>query len=293
MIPATPSGAALRKRVAVVIGAGSVKCAAAIGLQKVLAREGIGIDLVVGCSAGAIYAAFIAAGRDAAASAELTRRVWTREITSPRNRRALWSMLMPKWFGFSAEFGLRDDHLIMSRLREVFGEQTFDSTQIPLYITATDFATGELVAIRSGRIADAVRASIAVPFIFKPHRVDGRLCIDGFLSDPLPVGVAIKEGAGVILAMGFESPYQEEVSSAVRFAFQISSVMTNNLRRAYFAFHSMAHHDDVIPIVPQFRERVGMFDTGKIAYIIEEGERATEAQLPYLRRLLSAAPSAA
>jgi len=56
------SGAAPRRRVALVIGSGSVKCAAALGLQRVLAREGIAVDMVVGCSGGSIYASFLAAG---------------------------------------------------------------------------------------------------------------------------------------------------------------------------------------------------------------------------------------
>ncbi len=288
MTHASSPESAPRRRVALVIGAGSVKCAAAVGLQKVLAREGIGIDLVVGCSAGAIYGALIAAGHEPAAIAAVIQRVWTRELTRAGNRRAMLSLLMPRLFGFSAEFGLRDDSLIMARLREVFGDTTFSAMKIPLFITTTDFATGELVVLSSGGIVDAIRASVAVPFVFKPHRVNGRLCVDGYLSDPLPIGVAIKEGAGIILALGFESPYQENVSSAVRFAFQISSVMTNNLRRSFFAFHSMAHHDEIIPIVPEFRERVRMFDTTKMEYIIAEGERAAEEQLPYLRRLLSA-----
>lgn len=292
MTQPTLTASAPRRRVALVIGAGSVKSAAAIGLQKVLVRESIGIDLIVGCSAGAIYGALMAAGHEAATIAELTQRVWTREITDPRNRRALLSLLMPRLFGFNAEFGLRDDRLIMERLREVFGDATFSAMKIPLFVTATDFTTGELVVLSSGSLVDAIRASIAVPFVFKPHRVAGRLCVDGYLSDPLPVGVAIREGGGVILALGFESPYQERVTTPVRFAFQLASVMTNNLRRSYFAFHALAHHDEVISIVPEFSERVRMFDTAKMDYIIAAGERATEAQLPYLRRLLSAAPAA-
>ena len=52
------------------------------------------------------------------------------------------------------------------------------------------------------------------------------------------------EGADVIIAMGFESPYQSRVSSVGRFAFQMSSIMTNNLLRASFAFHGLAHHGD-------------------------------------------------
>jgi NTE family protein len=135
---------------------------------------------------------------------------------------------------------------------------------------------------------DAVRASIAIPYVFRPWRIGDRVFVDGFLSDPMPVGVAIREGADVIVTMGFESPYQTRVSSVLRFAFQLSSITSNNLLRANFAFHNLAHHNEIIPIIPQFRERLHLFDTDKIPYVIEEGERAAEQQVPYLRRLLAA-----
>jgi NTE family protein len=112
--------------------------------------------------------------------------------------------------------------------------------------------------------------------------------IDGFMSDPLPIGVAIKEGADVIIAMGFESPYQERVNSAGRFAFQMSSIMTNNLLKANFAFHNLAHHAELILIIPEFTQRIRLFDTDKIPAIIEEGERAMAAQIGYLQSLLQA-----
>ena len=97
------------RRVAVVIGSGSVKCAAALGLINVLKREGIGIDLLVGCSAGCLFATMIAAGRDSDEAAEITRRLWTAEIAQDRNRRALLQAAAPGLFGFDPAFGLRDD----------------------------------------------------------------------------------------------------------------------------------------------------------------------------------------
>jgi NTE family protein len=125
-----------------------------------------------------------------------------------------------------------------------------------------------------------------MPYIFKPYRVDGRLLVDGYLSDPLPVGIAIKEGADIILAMGFDAPYQARINSLPRFSFQISSIMSNNLYKVNYAFHNLAHYGEVIPIIPEFTQRVGLFDTDKMAYVIAEGERAAEEQMPYLKRLL-------
>lgn len=285
---AEPQSAARRaRRVALVIGSGSVKCAAALGVKQVLDREGIGVDLLVGCSGGSLFAALLAAGHDARSGVEMTRRLWTRELTSRPDRRSLAALLLPRLFGFSREFGLRDDRLVLARLKEVFGGMTFENARLPLFVTATDFENGEQVVVSSGPVVDALRASIAIPFVFKPWRVAGRLCTDGFLSDPLPVGVAVREGADVVIAVGFDSPYQERVDGAGRFAFQLSSIMTNNLLRAAFAFHQLAHHDEIIPIVPRFQERIRLFDIGKIDMIVEDGARAAEAQVPYLRRLLA------
>lgn len=278
------------RRVAVVIGAGSVKCAAAIGLTRVLAREGIGIDLLVGCSAGSIFTALTAAGHGSEAAAEMAEHLWTHDLTASRDTGALFRALLPRLFGFNEHFGLRRDARVMSRLRDAFGMTRLEELSIPMRVTATDFHSGEQVVFAAGSLIDAIRASIAIPFIFKPWEIDGRLCVDGFVSDPLPVNVAIREGADIVLAMGFESPHHQEVHTPVRFAFQLSSIMTNNLMRSRYALHHLARYSEVIPVMPEFREPIHLFDTGKIPYIIAEGERATEAILPRLRQMLAAVP---
>ena len=110
-----------RARVALVIGSGSVKCAAAIGIQKALIRAGIELDMVVGCSGGAIYAALMAAGHPPAVSAEMTQQMWTREISQGRNRWSLLQALAPRWLRFKAEqFGLRDTQ-VLARMCDTFG----------------------------------------------------------------------------------------------------------------------------------------------------------------------------
>jgi len=273
-------------RIALVIGSGSVKCAAALGLMKVLEREKISVDIVVGCSGGAIYAALIALGWPVEKATEVTLRMWTREVTSKRNPKAILQLVLPWIFRFDETFGLIDDYLINRRLRAGYGDATFAQTQIPLFVTATDLYNGEQVVISEGRVAEAVRASMSIPYIFPPHKVNGRFLIDGYQSDPLPVGVAIREGADIIIALGFESPYQEQITSLMRYNFQISSVTSNNLLKTNFAFHNLAHHSEIIPILPEFKQRIKLFDTDKLSYVIEEGERAAEAQLPFIKKLL-------
>jgi NTE family protein len=278
------------KRVALVIGSGSVKCAAAIGLQNVLRREGIEFNMLVGCSGGSLFAALMALGCEPQTMSNLAQQLWTRDVTSRHSYRDFLSILFPGLLKFSENFGLVDDRRAMERLRIAFGDKTFADVGTPLYIAATDFLNGDQVVMTQGRLVDAIRGSIAMPYIFKPFRVDGRLLVDGYLSDPLPVGIAIKEGADIIIAMGFEAPYQTRINSLPRFSFQISSIMSNNLFKANYAFHNLAHYGEVIPIIPEFKQRVGLFDTEKIPYVIQEGERAAEEQLPYLKQLLESIP---
>lgn len=275
------------RKVSLVIGAGAIKCAAALGVHKVLQENGIDIELVVGCSGGSLYAALIALGYSAEESRELTLSTWTRDLTKKRDRKALLRALMPKYFGFDARFGMVDDTLIVRRLRRVYGERTFADAKIPLFVVATDFMNGEKVVLSEGSLAEAIRASIAIPFVFRPWKVGERLLIDGSMVDPLPIDVAIRENSRIILALGFDNPYQRRINSPVRFAFQVTTVMTNNLLRSNYSFHNLAHHSEVIPIIPEFAGRVNAFDTGRLPHIIEQGERAMELQLPYLERLLA------
>lgn len=275
-----------KPRVALVIGSGSVKCAAAIGLKKVLEREHIDVDMVVGCSGGAIYAALIALGWSVERATEATLRMWTSDVTGKRNLRGILQLALPKLFKFDETFGLIDDSLINRRFHDGFENATFADTRIPLFVTATDFYTGEQVVVSEGKIEDGVRASISIPYIFPPKKLNDRFLIDGYQSDPLPIGVAIKEGADIIIAMGFESPYQEHVTSLMRYNFQMSSITSNNLLKSNYAFHNLAHHSEIIPIIPEFKYRIKLFDTDKLPYVIEEGERAAEQQLPFIKSLL-------
>jgi NTE family protein len=283
------ASAPARKRVALVIGAGSVKCAAALGLWKVLRREGIDVDMVVGCSGGSIYAACMALGYDADETEAMTLRLWNRDVTKRRDYRSLLGAFLPKLFGFRGYFGMVHGEPLLAALRAGFGDRRFADVVLPLYVVATELATGQQATLTEGSIVDAVRASIAIPYIWSPWEVDGRLMLDGCLSDPLPVDVAIKEGADVILAMGFESPYPRRIRSATSYAFHVNSIYTNNLFRANYSFHNLAHHAEILPIVPDFGEPVNLFDTHKFAHVIACGARAAEEQLPYLRQLLATA----
>lgn len=287
-LDAAPDG---RKQVALVIGSGNLKCAAVLGVVKVLQREGIEVGMTVGCSGGSPFAAALALGYGVEETERRLKGIWKRQIYTRYHYPSLLRLLAPRLFGSSGGLGLVDDRRLMRALQEGFGDLTFEQTEVPLYLIATDITNGEKVILSKGRIVDAIRASVALPVVFQPWKLDGRMLVDGGASDPLPVDVAIREGADVIIALGFETPYSAQAVSLAGMVRQASTIMMNNLIRSTYSFYNLVHHAEIIAITPRFNRPIGLADTHLFPYIIEEGERAAEMEVPYLRRLL--APSSA
>lgn len=274
----------MAKKVAFVIGAGGIKCAAALGMWKVFQREGIAPDMLVGCSGGAIYAAGMALGYTEEEIEQGTLALYRHDLVEgyTAHLRAAMAGEMP----FDEHTGMVDDAPVLQAFRSFIGGRTFKDAVKPLHLVATDFATGEPVVLTTGDVADAIRASIAIPLVYAPYEIDGRLLIDGAVSDPLPIDVAIREGADVIIAMGFEMNTRARFRSYLAVTQHLNTLYMNNILRASFAFHNLAHHAEVVTMLPVFDRPINAFDAHLTPYIIEQGALAAEAQLPYLKKLL-------
>ncbi|MCC6189375.1 MAG: patatin-like phospholipase family protein [Anaerolineales bacterium] len=272
-------------RVALVIGSGAIKCAAALGLWQALNREKIPLGMTVGASGGSLYAAAIALGLSEEATRAMTLEFWTSDLVEgyTTHLRQAQAGELP----FSELSGLVDDGPVMERLERAFGDKTFADTRLPFYAVATDLYSGEPVVISSGRIVDAVRASIAIPLVFAPWKIGERLLVDGAVSNPLPADVAIREGAGLIITLGFDVPGRKRMRSYSAVTAHFNNLYMNNILKATYAFYNAVHHAEIIPILPDFDVAIGGFDAHRIPYIIERGAQAAEAHLPYLRQLLS------
>jgi NTE family protein len=275
-----------RHKIAMVIGSGGLRCVSAFGALAVLQREGITIDLVVACSGGAAVGYWVASGgTDIPEGIARYKTGMTRSFETLSYRQVLRAVF-PRWFGFSPKFGLMKDAAFNQYMADDLQGVRFEELPIPLHFVATDVNSGEQVVLSRGPVFDAMRATLALPLLLPPWEVDGRLLMDGGVCNPMPVDVAIREGADIILAMGFEDPLQPVIGSGAALAKQVMAVATNHLLRAQFAFHSMAHHAEIIPVMPDFEHPVGLRDTHLIDYLVRQGERATEREMPYLRRLL-------
>jgi NTE family protein len=276
-----------RPRFAIVLGSGGVRSIAALGMVEVLQQEGLLPDLIVGCSAGAMFGALIAVGHDANEAVRIATTLWSAEVTRKRRWRAIPQMLWPRLGRFDADFALRDDRLVMQRLQQAFGDVQIEALPLALRVTSTDAATGERVVLRSGSLVQALRASIALPFMFKPVHIGGRRLIDGFVADPLPVSAATD--AHAVVALGFASPMPYRVDGPSRMLAQVTSALTNNLMQARLA-EAGAGGARLLSLVPQLERRVGLFDTAAMPYLVDAGRRAAEEALPTIHALLRREP---
>lgn len=283
----TPSKVSTAPRLALVLGSGGVRSIAAIGIAERLAHEGIVPDLVVGCSSGALFGATIASGmttRDAFRSAT---DLWSAELTQQRRWRAYLQLVAPRLAGFGAGFSLRDDRLIAERITRAFGNRQLQDLPTPLRVVATDAASGQAVVLQQGSLVRALRASMAVPFIFPSVEVDGRRLVDGVISDPLPLSAAAD--AQVIVALGFHGAMPRRVDRASRLVAQTSTTLINNLMQARTAA-AQAAGQHVIHIDLDLDRRIGLWDTAAMPTLFEAGRRATTARVREIAALLGTAP---
>jgi NTE family protein len=274
-----------KKRVSLVIGSGGIKCAAAVGLWRVLKSENVEVDSVVGCSGGSMYAALIANHIPEKNMEDWSKTLWTSDIMHGYTENLKASK--DGSLRFNERSGLVDDSVMNQKLREVYRDWQFSDLKMPFKVVATELLTGDKVTLSEGAIFDAIRASLAIPIIFPPWEVNGRLLIDGAVSDPLPIDVAIQDGADIIIAMGFTLDYRSRFRSMTAVQEQLNSIYMNNILTSTFAFYNLAHHAEIFPIIPEFSGSISMFDVDRIPDVIESGGRAAAKYVPHIKKLLS------
>ena len=181
---------ARRPKIGFVLGAGSARGWAHIGVLRALTEAGVKPDLIAGCSVGAFVGAAFAAGRLDQLEAWALGLDWKRMLK-----------LM--------DFGLRGGLIKGRRVNEVFREQfvecEFSELPIQLAAVATDLHSGQEVWLREGKVSVAIGASIAVPGLFRPVPHEDRYLVDGSVVNPIPVSLCRAMGADIVLAVDLGS----------------------------------------------------------------------------------------
>jgi NTE family protein len=179
--------AARGKRVGIALGSGSARGLAHIGVIRALHDAGVDIEFVAGTSIGAVIGVLYAAGQMDHAASKFLGFDW----------KSVASLLDPVF----PRAGLIDGGKVADFLRGYIGSRAFDTLALPLRVVASDLHSGAEVVFATGELVPAVRASIAVPGLLTPKRIDGRILVDGGLVNPVPISTVRAMGADFVVAV--------------------------------------------------------------------------------------------
>ena len=179
-------------RVALVLGSGGARGYAHLGAVQELRDRGHEIVAVSGTSMGAVVGGLVAAGKDAEFA------TWASSLTGRRVVR----LADPSWGGGGAATAEK----LMAALDEIVGDVLIESLPIPYTAVATDLAARREVWFQRGPLIPAMRASFAIPGLFTPAVVDGRVLVDGGLLNPLPLEPTAAATADFTVAVSLQGP---------------------------------------------------------------------------------------
>jgi NTE family protein len=197
-------------KIGLALGSGGARGFAHLGVIKALKDAGIPIHLIAGSSMGALVASFYGAGID-------MDRLY--KISTAFKRKYFLDFTVPK-------MGFISGKKVKEFIRVFTHGKNIEELSIPIGIVATDLLTGEKVVFHTGPVADAVRASISIPGIFVPEKYNGRILVDGGVSDRVPVSVAKDMGADIVIAVDVSRVKRnEEISSIYDVIMQSLDIM--------------------------------------------------------------------
>jgi len=254
---ALPAAADARPRVCLVLSGGGARGAAHIGVLKVLEEMRVPIDCIAATSMGSIVGGAYASGMPLGEMEKIVGGITSDKLfveRPPRQDLALRRKLDDRSILFGLEFGVKDRGLklpkglvsgvqlegVLRSLVRTPGERDFDKLPIPFRAIATDLETGKAVVIAHGEVADAMRASMSVPGAIAPAEQNGRILVDGGLTDNLPVDVARAMGAQIVIAVNLGTPLlkRDSLGSVLGVTSQMINILTEqNVRASLASLH--------------------------------------------------------
>ncbi len=217
-------------RVGLALGAGSAKGWTHLGVLKGLEEAGVHIDMIAGSSIGALVGSIYAK----TASADKTKQLTIDELpTRFQARRKIFDLNVPTR-------GIIRGKKVLKMVNAALQDADFLDLKIPMYIVAVDIQTGKEVLFERGKVGEAVRASISIPGIFTPFRLNNRWFLDGGILNPIPADILIQKGADIVISVCIEQD-----SDRLEIEIQKPPSLIGVLSKAASIVHSRATGDFV------------------------------------------------
>jgi NTE family protein len=273
------------RKVAFVLSGGGSLGAIQVGMLQALFEQGIRPDLLVGTSAGAVNAAWVAGCPGCDGVKELA------GIWSGLRRNHIFPL--SPWAGARGLLG-RTNHVISnSGLRALLARhipyQRLEDATLPIHVVATDLKTGHAVVLSSGPTVPALLASCAIPGVFPPVTVGRRELVDGGVADLTPIAAAIQQGATQVYVLPIAYPWlRQGRPSAIGMALQaLARVVDQRLQVAVAAYQ---HSADIRLLPSVDATGVSPADFSRTPELISRAYRVTRRYLSSKPRELAAVP---
>jgi NTE family protein len=250
-------------KIGLALGSGGARGFAHLGVLKALKDAGIPIHLIAGSSMGALVASFYGAGID-------MDRLY--KLSTAFKRKYFLDFTVPK-MGFISGKKVKEFIKVFTHGKNI------EELNIPVGIVATDLLTGEKVVFQTGPVADAVRASISIPGIFVPEKQNGRILVDGGVSDRVPVSVAKEMGADIVIAVDVSRVKRNaEITSIYDVIMQSIDIMQAEI----ITSREIAANIMIRPPVENYSSRAFT----NIEEIINHGEEETKKHLAGIKSVI-------
>ena len=282
-----------QRSVSLVLGSGGARGLAHIGVIRWLEEEGYRIASIAGCSIGALIGGLHAAGKLVAYEHWLVKQ-------SRRGLLRLVDVTLPRT-------GLIAGDKLAEMLRDLIGDVAIEALPIRFTAVAANIESGREVWLTRGPLLEAIRASVAIPVLFPPYRLNGGLLVDGGILNPVPIAPTLGDDTDLTIAIHVsgqvqlappeaedpplstdsESGYLRRVVDSVRqrSAVPVSWQMLDIATQAFDAMQSTiarqkmaAYPPDVLVEIP--RNLCGIHEFHRAAELIEVGYRAAAEIIP-------------
>ncbi|NRT14300.1 NTE family protein [Flavobacterium sp. 28A] len=284
-----------RPKIGLVLSGGGAKGFAHIGVLKVLEDAGIKIDYIGGTSMGAVIGGLYASGYTASQIDSVFQKTNFDELINdfvPRSSKNFYEKRNDELYALVLPFtkfrvgipealskGMYNFNLISKLTRNVRHVRDFNKLPIPFLCIGTDIETGKQVILDSGNLPQAIIASAAFPSLFSPVEVDGKLLVDGGVTNNYPIDEVRKLGADIIIGVDVQDDLltRKSLKDATRILVQIT-----NLHSIEKMKENVAQTD--IYIKPDIKD-YGVISFDKGNEIIKKGENATFAVYDKIQQL--------
>jgi NTE family protein len=253
-------------RVALVLGGGSAKGFAHVGVIRILEQEKIPIHMIIGTSAGSLIGGIYASNPD---SFQLEWSAYAIDKNDILDISIVYSKMGP----------------VQGARLEAFVEQTakvkkIEDTKIPFYPIATDLNTGETIILEKGSLAKAIRASSAIPGIFVPVVFGNRTLVDGGVTNNIACDVARQKGADIVIAVNLQKDIKDtDINTVFDIIGQSLSIMMHASNKTKLRYADVVIEPDT--------KGVSLFDFSQKKRLIEEGMKATRRAIPRIKELIA------